>query len=352
MKHPYNDFQLVAEHSPDVICRFDREYKHLYVNPALEQATGIPVANFIGRTPHEAGLEPSFANFWIENLALVFKLGKQKAFEFSFPTPVGQKYFQTILVPEFDGGKHINRILTVTRDITDLKAQQTQTDQLIGFVSHELKNPLALLKVFSHLLQKKSAKNSDTDGAAFLAKMNTQVNKMNKLINDMLDATRINGGRLQLHNKPFNFSKLVHNVVQDFSKTTTTHRIKVKGNVNKPAFGDKDRVYQVLMNLLLNAAKYSPEASSIVITIAENGPYVQCCIQDFGIGIAKNKQQEIFKQFYRVSEQSRSGLGLGLYIAKEIVTQQGGKIWVKSRKGKGSSFYFTLPLAKQTTRSH
>lgn len=338
------DIRLVAENSPDVICRFDKKFRHLYVNPALEKATGIAVFSFIGKTPHEAGLPTPFADFWIEQLTNVFSTGKELSMEFSFPTPEGKKYFQTLLVPELEGESQAQSILTVTRDITTYKQQAWQKEELIGFVSHELKSPLATLKAFAQLLKKQVTTSKDKTNEAFLDKMNLQLDKMNNLVNDMLDATGIEGGRLHFEREPFNFDALLIDTVEDFLKTSS-HQVTIEGRVGKLVFGDTGRINQVLFNLLANAEKYSPDTHSILISISATDSIMQCCITDYGIGIPKQEQKHIFDRFYRVNATHTKGIGLGLYIAKEIVTQLGGTISVKSNPNKGSTFCFTLPLA-------
>jgi len=117
-----------------------------------------------------------------------------------------------------------------------------------------------------------------------------------------------------------------------------------------PVFGDRFRVYQVITNLLTNAVKYSPKKDKIIIDAKKVGKEALVSVKDFGIGIPKDKQEKIFEKLYQVTEpdvKTFPGLGMGLYISNEIVKRHNGKMWVKSQKGKGSTFYFTLPLAQK-----
>lgn len=112
-------------------------------------------------------------------------------------------------------------------------------------------------------------------------------------------------------------------------------------------YGDEYRIGQVLINLLTNAIKYSPKGGKIVVRVTSNTHFVTASVQDNGMGIPKEKQHKIFERFYRLGEKEPSGFGLGLYISKEIVERHGGKIWLKSELGKGSTFYFSLPITRQ-----
>src|SRR5258708_793201 len=110
----------VAEKSPGVICRFSKTFRHIYVNPALTKTTGFPAASFINKTPHQAGLSIDFANFWTDNIKTVFTKAQPHSAEFSFPTPEGEKFFQTLLVPEFGASGDVITVLSMTRDITEM----------------------------------------------------------------------------------------------------------------------------------------------------------------------------------------------------------------------------------------
>lgn len=345
LKKRDNDFLTVAENSPDVICRFDKKYKHIYVNPALEKTTGFPIHNFIGKTPHQAGLSPDFADFWVSNIKVVFDNRSPHSKEFSFPTPEGEKFFQTLLVPEFDSLGEVATVLSMTRDITEMKNVQTRQAEYLDIASHELKTPLTSLKAFTQLLHLKLSKNSDSDSAQYLLKMQHQIDKLNNLVSELLDSNQVTSGRVGLKYHKFNFDHLVKENVEQMQHTSAKHQIIVKGETNKYIIADKNKVSQVLINLLSNAIKYAPESQRIIVQLIPTADGVMCWVQDFGIGVPKDKQGRIFDRFFRVEKDKEGfpGLGLGLYICAEIIEMHGGKIWVNSEEGKGSTFCFTLP---------
>ncbi len=187
----------------------------------------------------------------------------------------------------------------------------------------------------------------DTLNAALAAKMNKQVNRLTSLISDLLDVTKINSGRLQFNESNFDFNQLVEEVIEEIGQTTTKHKIQTTLNFEGQISGDRERISQILVNLLTNAIKYSPDKNLIIVYSEKKENELQFCVQDFGIGISRDKQDHVFEQFYRVSgkkEHTFPGLGLGLYISSEIVKRLNGKIWVNSVEGKGSTFCFSLPL--------
>jgi PAS domain S-box-containing protein len=342
------DFQTVAENAPDVICRFNREYQHIYVNPAIEHATRMPAHLFIGKTPHEAGLPPEFADFWVTNIKKVLGTGEQFSMEFAFQTPIGERIFQCILVPETNILGQVETVLTISRDITSFKTQERMKNDFLGIVSHELKTPVTSLKAFAQLLEHKFTVDMDLTNAEHFRKMDSQLNRMTNLINDLLEVTRLEEGKMSFKTELFDFDALVTETVEEISQSAQANVITVKGNTKKDISGDKDRIGQVLTNLLTNAIKYSPSDPRIIIHLSKDKERVKCSVQDFGLGIPKEKQSQIFERFYRVGEENipSPGLGLGLYIAKEIIKREGGEIWVESEEGKGSTFTFNLPIKK------
>ena len=149
---------------------------------------------------------------------------------------------------------------------------------------------------------------------------------------------------MQFNEAFFVFDELVKDVVEQIQRTTNKHTIERQGSTQKSIYGDKDRIEQVISNLLTNAIKYSPRADRIIVKSIYAQGQVTLYVQDFGEGIPKERQEQIFERFYRVSgNETIPGIGLGLYIAAEIIRRQGGTIGVESEQGEGSTFYFSLP---------
>lgn len=247
----------------------------------------------------------------------------------------------------FDADKIPVRMLGTIMDITEEKNEQQRKDEFMGIVTHELKTPLTSVKAFAQFLHERALKIEDNTSSVLLQKMVGQVDKLNLLVQDLLDVTRMEGGKMKFNKIQFNFSELVHEVAEQMSITTNKKIILEDVVWNGLIIGDRERTVQVLTNLLTNAIKYSPNADKVIISLTTKENQVICSVTDFGIGIAKQNQQYVFDRFYRESESHANtfpGLGLGLYISAEIMRRQNGKIWIDSEKGKGSVFSFSFPI--------
>lgn len=236
-------------------------------------------------------------------------------------------------------------------DVQVQKEMENQKDNFLGVASHELKTPVTSIKAYAQVMESMFQKSGDWRNAELVAKMDKQINRLNVLIDDLLDVTKINTGRLQFNLASFDFNQMIEEVTEEVQHSSLKHLIRKQLKFKRLIVGDRDRISQVVVNLLTNAIKYSPEANEIIIYTEDLGNEVRLCIQDFGIGISSDKQDKVFEQFYRVSgtrEHTFPGLGLGLYISSEIVKRLGGKIWVNSVEGKGSIFCFSLPVEQVT----
>lgn len=246
-------------------------------------------------------------------------------------------------------------ILLALEDITERKQAANEKQQMllqreefIAIASHELKTPVTSLKGYTQMLHSRFSKAGDERSAALLTKMNTQLDKLIHLIEELLDVTKIEAGQLSWHNERFDLDALVREIAEDMGHTTERHQIRIEGALSAPVSGDRERTGQVLTNLLSNAMKYSPQADAIRVSCASDTDTVIVSVQDFGIGIASEKLAHVFERFFRVSDPEHEtfpGLGLGLFISAQIVKRQGGRMWVESQPGVGSTFSFTVPLA-------
>lgn len=243
------------------------------------------------------------------------------------------------------------RMLGTVQDISERKEQERHKDEFISTVSHELKTPVTSLKAFCQVLQRKFDNAGNQLAAEMLSKMDNQINRLNLVIHDLLDVTRIEGNKLQFRHSLFSFGTLLKEIAEQVQRTCDTHIIDIN-HVDSVVnlYGDEERIGQVLTNLLTNAVKYSPGKDRVLVTVTTGDNELTCIVKDFGIGIPEDKQELIFERFFRIQSENMaagSGLGLGLYISAEIIKRQNGKIWMESKPGDGSAFYFSLPIAKQ-----
>jgi PAS domain S-box-containing protein len=245
-----------------------------------------------------------------------------------------------------DNGKPI-RMVGATVDTTERKILERQKDDFLSMASHELKTPLTSLKVFTQLMQNGLKDYPDLNIRRFISRMGEQIDKLTFLVNDLLDVSRIQGGRLEFKKEWFLVRDLIKDTVEDIQPTAPNHLIFIKNHSRTKIFADRERIGQVLVNLLTNAVKYSPKAKNVEVNAKRTSKFIEISVRDYGIGISKEHQEKIFGRFYRIGDADLSvygGLGMGLYISAEIIERHGGKIWVESKKGKGSTFKFTIPI--------
>jgi len=215
--------------------------------------------------------------------------------------------------------------------------------------SHELKTPLTSLKLQLQLLGKHLTKQGISDATPALSRMEVQVKQLERLISELLDVSKIQAGRLEYVWETVNLDALLREVAETMQQMSATHTIVVRGAPAGSLVGDQDRLEQVFTNLLSNAIKYAPDEPLIEMEVSRSTETVTIRVRDQGIGIPQEQREKIFERFYRAFDPSRRavpGLGMGLYIAVEIVKGHGGTITVDSEVGKGSTFQVTLPLKR------
>ena len=236
----------------------------------------------------------------------------------------------------------------IARDITERLEFERRKDEFISIASHELKTPITTLKGFLQLLRRKLEGQGLPEAVPTLTRMEAQVNRLTRLIDELLDVSKIQAGRVDYEEEPVDLADLLRETVELLQASSSTHTLLV-GEIHQVwVMGDKDRLGQVLTNLITNAIKYSPQANKVELSLVASPTTATLRVRDYGIGIPKAAQKNIFDRFYRVRDrhQAFSGLGLGLYITNEIVRRHDGKMTVESEEGKGSTFIVSLPLKK------
>jgi signal transduction histidine kinase len=224
------------------------------------------------------------------------------------------------------------------------KELNKKKDEFIGLASHELKTPLTSINAYLQFLQRNLA--NDEKNKQLIDKALQQVGKLSSLISDLLDVSKIGSGKLPLLFRTFDMAELLQEVVEMVQYGILTHKIKINFKLEKlPVFADRQRIEQVMINLISNAVKYSPNADRIIISLSETDAEAVLSIEDFGIGIKNDDQAHIFSRFYRVEELAPyiSGLGIGLYISQDIISRHHGTLSVESKFGIGSTFSFRIP---------
>jgi PAS domain S-box-containing protein len=232
-------------------------------------------------------------------------------------------------------------------DVEELKQLQQLKDDFVGIASHELKTPITSLKALLQLLQQLTRSDPASKKIPMLANSaNISMDKLIELLEDLINFSKIQNGQLALKKVWFNLSKLINECCEHV-RLDSLHHITFVGSKKLMVFADRGRIDQVIVNLVNNAVKYAPNAEKIIITIEKDESNVKVSVRDFGIGISAEKIPHLFDRYFRAepSDLQSTGLGLGLYISAEIIKRHSGQIGVKSKLGKGSTFWFTLPLS-------
>ena len=318
-----------------------------YINPQWTEFTGLSFEEIRGwgwtQLIHPDDVEENIRS-WQRSI----DTGEPFYFEHRFRGADGvYRWHVTRAIPMRDAQGKIVTWIGSNTDIDEQKRLEERKDEFINMASHELKTPVTSLKGFTQVLQSRFKKRGDGETLRFLTIMDTQLNKLTKLINDLLDVSKMQHGKLDYREDLFDLNALVQEIVGNLQAGTSTHQLLIDGTTEVQVYGDRDRIGQVLINLLANAIKYSPKADMVMVHVSKDQENAIVSVQDFGIGIAAAHHGQVFERFYQVTDaegKTYSGLGMGLYICAEIIKRHHGRIWVESTKDHGSTFSFTLPL--------
>lgn len=239
-----------------------------------------------------------------------------------------------------------NTNLLILDDITKDVITQESRDQFIAVAGHELKTPLAVIKAYSELLQRRADGDEKTD--QYTSKIIGKVDILTRLINAIVDEIKLGAGRLEFNNDELDIDEFVEQHVEHFRIAYPTMQISLEGQTQAKATVDSQRLSQVLTSLIANAVKYTEKGKKITVHLTMESEKAIIGVQDFGKGISKKDQAKLFSAFFRspdVIRKNYPGIGLGLYISKQIVTYYGGDMWLESKWGEGSTFYFSIPVS-------
>ena len=273
-------------------------------------------------------------------------------------------YINLVFHPIFEDG-HVSSIMTVGYNVTELvnarkraeeselaaieaknglEATLAKKDEFISLASHELKTPLTSISGYLQVMERSQ---SGEPNKMFISKTVQQVKKLTSLVSELLDVSKIEAGKLQLVRNAANIREVIEESIELIRHSHPEQEIDFASNADTVFVNvDKHRIEQVMMNLISNAIKYTPGYAKIEVRLSTDDQQVKLDVQDYGIGIADDHKSKIFTKFHRVDELNpvTSGLGIGLYISKQIIERHSGSLWVESEPGKGSCFCFTLPL--------
>jgi PAS domain S-box-containing protein len=344
----------IIEQLPVGILITDSKGALVESNRQLEKILGIkmPVGFVIGKdTLSNVKIDGKEITPSRSPLSLALSRGKTvTSKDLLFKRPDGREVFLRVnSAPIHNRKGQIIAAASIISDITESKEGEKRKDDFVNMASHELKTPITSLRLYIDILLKQINK-KDEKTFKIGKSIAYQADRIQELVSDLLDVSRLQTGKLTFAKEEFRLDKLVEQTVNELQGITKDQKIviDIKGVVKVNA--DKFRIYQVITNLITNAVKYSSSGTTITVSVEKQKDDALVSVRDEGRGIAKDQQKKIFERLYQVRSDSSlqsSGLGMGLYISREIVRKHKGTIWVESEKGKGSTFYFTLPLFKK-----
>ena len=350
------ELRSLTNNTPDVLTRFDRQLRHVFVNSVIEKITGRKVEELLGKSNREIGMPEHMCDLWDAAINYVFEHGADTSLDFEWETPHdGVHYYSCRLVPEFSESGSVDHVLGVTHDITQRKVfeqqlsdQARRKDEFLATLAHELRNPLAPIRTGLQVL--KLAQNSP-HAEQILPVMERQIGHMVRLIDDLLDVSRINSGKIVLRQECVALHAVVASAVEASTPLMEAAHHTLKVSLPDTAIwlnADSTRLAQVFSNLLNNAAKYTPKGGQICLNAHLRGDQVELCVSDNGMGIPAGMLSGVFDMFTQINrtlDRAEGGLGLGLSLVKTLVHLHGGTVRADSPGiDQGSEFTVSLPV--------
>jgi PAS domain S-box-containing protein len=343
----------IIEHSGDGVMILEPDRRISIFNQSLAAMSDIPAEDAVGRYCYHVlrleNVEPPGLDLCNEATAPIFHSANEHLY---VEGDIRRRNGSVVTVgitysPLFnDEGKLVN-ITASVRDITRFREAEEMKSTFISVISHELKTPVALIKGYAGTLSREDAEWDRQTLHESLAVIEEEADRLTELIDNLLDASRMQAGALKLEIGFVDVAHLAEKTVEKFRTQTSRHRFVLDFPADLPIVpGDELRLRQVLDNLLSNAIKYSPDGGQIRVSGRADDQQVYVAVTDEGIGISKDEQENIFDRFYRVrssTSQRAKGTGLGLFLVRAFVEAHGGRVWVESQPGQGSTFVFTLP---------
>lgn len=346
--------RAVTDNSPDMLARFDRDLRHVFVNPAVERLSGRPASDFLGRTYRQLGMPAHLCRLWDDALTSVFSRGQPVSIEFEYQGVDQLRYFSSRCIPETGPGGLVEHVLCVAHDRTAerlayqaLRDADRRKDEFLATLAHELRNPLAPLRNGLSILRRLGGTD---DVVRVRDMMERQLAHMVRLVDDLLDVSRVTTGKVTLRKEFVTLQTAVQFAVEATRPLVeaAAHRLEIELPASSVwVHGDQTRLSQVVSNLLTNAAKYTPPGGHIKLTVATRGAQAVIEVADSGVGIPADSLGHVFEMFSQVNaslERSQGGLGIGLALVRALVELHNGDVSVRSDgAGQGSTFQVRLP---------
>jgi two-component system sensor kinase FixL len=360
--------ETVFYHAPDAIITIDEEHRIVEWNPRAEEMFGHSEQEVKGKKIQHVIIPPEMREAHEKGMAHFLRTGEGPVLNKTIEVPAlrsdGQRLFINLTISHV----RVNDrwlFIAFLSDITAKKNLEKQKregeiklkvqtelneekDHFLSVASHELKTPLTNLQLLIQLSNKTIESGNVDKVRQYLDKTVKHIQSINKIVDDLLNISRLKDGKLHLDMRPFDINATINEVMSTYQLLHNTHIFTYTPAQKCLAEGDEEKIKQVMQNILNNAARYSPKGSAIKITAECDDNNFTVTVSDRGIGIPEEEREKIFERFHRAKNalHESQGLGIGMNISKEIITRHRGKIWMEPNADQGSSFTFTIPIFK------
>ena len=351
-------FRALAENSPDVISRLDKELRYKYVNHG-SNTLGLSSENLIGKKIEDITPLNGITKIWMESARKVFKTGEIQEMEYEFPSIHGLKFFHSYMVPEYDGGE-IESLLVISHDVTQRKQLEEELKETVKelmhsneelrqfayVASHDLQEPLRTITSFTQLIERRYKNKLDSDADEFIEYIVDAAKRMQTLINDLLNYSRVTTRKKEF--ELICLEDILEAALNNLNTAIYENDAEVTYENLPKMMAEPGQMIQLFQNLIGNAIKFRKQQvpPKIHIKVYKHKNQYIFSVRDNGIGMEPQYAERIFTIFQRLhTKEEYEGTGIGLAISKKVVEIHGGRIWVESEPGKGSTFYFTIPSA-------
>jgi len=356
-----SEIRTMLESLGEVIYKLDVHTKQFtFVSPQVRRILGYTEAEFLdimndslrGSFHHEDDRQKVVAGRY-EFVVKCLNEGMQEPYEAEYRAKHGNGtdlWVRESIYPSYSSDGIIESFVGKIVDITERKKLGQLKDDFIGLVSHELRSPLTVITGAVNTILTEGERLSPEETRQLLQDAACEADSLSHLLANLLELSRVQANRLLLHTEPINVKKVIQDTVETVKRQSSAHRfvVDVPGKL-PPVHADQMRLERILYNLVENAVKYSPQGGEIRVSVKPEEERLVIAVRDQGIGISLADQAKLFGPFQRVEESrldGTRGLGLGLLVCRRLVEAHGGRIWLESKPGKGSTFFFTLPLRR------
>ncbi len=351
-------FHNVTENVPDIVARFDKEGRYVYINAAGEEAFGVPKEKFFWKTDYDLGINDERTEAFQDAIDFVFKIGRKKTFYSETLTGKERKYYYTVLVPEFFRDGEVNSVLSITRDITEIKEIDQIKSEFISITSHQLRSPLSIINWCSLSLLRGDAGSVSGEKKEYLERIHDSVKKLIKITDVFLNTTMLDLEMFTFNPRETDVVEVAKEIKGEFiemAKRKNINFVEEYDDISLIRFDP--RILKIIFRgVLSNAIEYTPEKGNVYFGLRkEKDESLMLEVGDSGCGVPKEEKEKVFTKFYRakVARNVKTyGTGLDLYLIKSILTKIGGSIEIQSpnpRFNEGTVFYIKIPISIKET---